>query len=81
MAVAHRLDCKDYIGVYGTGPWTELAKFRCQTSDLASIAWSPRGASLIVADSHLCYKLLVYSATGEVTLRCTVFGNVRTPTD
>lgn len=73
MAIAHRLDCKDYVGIYSTGPWTELAKFRCQTSDLASITWTPSGAHLIITDTHLNYKLLVYSASGEVRLSRVVF--------
>ena len=67
MAIAHRMECKDYIGVYSTGPWSELSKFRTQTSDLASILWTPSGAYLIVSDSHLSYKLLIYSTTGEVS--------------
>ena len=69
MAIAHRMECKDFIGIYSTGPWTELIKFRCQTSDLASISWTPSGAHLIVADSHLNYKLFIYSASGEVYLQ------------
>ena len=66
LAVAHRLDCKDYIGVYSTSPWTELTKFRCKTADLASIYWLSGSAALIALDTHLFYKFLVYNLSGEV---------------
>ena len=60
------MDCKDLIGIYSTGPWAELVKFRTKSNDMASIAWLPSSAALVVVDSHLCYKFLVYSTSGEV---------------
>jgi hypothetical protein len=49
--------------VYCTvGTWAEVA-----TNDLSSVTWSNSGAHIIVADSHLYYKLIVYSASGDVS--------------
>lgn len=67
FAVAMRIDCKDYIGVYSCdeGVWTELSKYKCRTNDVASIQWTPNGAHIIAVDSPLSYRLLVYTPAGE----------------
>lgn len=69
FAVAMRIECKDYIGVYSCdavdGVWAEISKIKCRTNDLASIQWSPNGGHLIVTDSPLSYRLLVYTPAGE----------------
>jgi WD40 repeat protein len=66
LAVLHRIELQDYIGIYSTNPWEELAKFRCQTSDACHIQWLPKGLHVIVADSPLQYKVVIYSPSGQV---------------
>lgn len=66
LAVLHRIELQDYIGIYSTNPWEELAKFRCQTSDACHIQWLPKGLHIIVADSPLQYKVVIYSPSGQV---------------
>lgn len=67
LAVGHRFECKDHIGVYSTNPWSELNKFRTRTTDLVNIQWTPAGTHILVQDSHLCYRILVYTPAGEVS--------------
>eukprot|EP01041_Mallomonas_annulata_P002829 gene2829-5557_t len=67
MAVALRMDCKDHIGVYSTADstWAELSKFRCRSTDAVAVQWSPSGGHIIVVDSPMQYRLLVYTPSGE----------------
>ena len=66
MAIGHRIELQDYIGVYSTHPWSELSKFKCRTNDLAQLAFVPSTTLIFSADSSLCYRVSVYSPSGEV---------------
>lgn len=66
MAIGHRIEMQDYIGVYSTQPWSELSKFKCRTNDLAHLAFVPSSTLIFTADSSLCYRATVYSPAGEI---------------
>lgn len=66
FAVGHRIDCKDHIGIYTTNPWSEISKFRSRTLDMVAMQWVPRGTHLLVSDSHLNYRIIIYTPAGEV---------------
>ena len=66
LAVGHRLECKDHIGVYAVNPWQELNKFRSRTNDMVSLHWTPGGTHIVAQDSHLNYRIVVYTPSGEV---------------
>jgi hypothetical protein len=66
MAIGHRIELQDYIGLYSTKPWSELAKFKCRTSDLAQLSFAPSSCNIVATDSTLYYRLTVYSPSGEV---------------
>ena len=62
MAVAQRnSEAKDAIGVYDVGkPWNCLTTFNPDTFDLEDLRFSGDGQSLIVWDSNLKCKILIY---------------------
>lgn len=66
LAVGHRIECKDHVGIYSTSPWNELNKFRTRTTDFVALHWTPSGTHLVVLDSHLYYRIMVYTPAGEV---------------
>lgn len=67
LAVGHRIECKDHIGVYSVQPWQELSKFRSRTNDMVSLQWTPGGTHLVAQDSQLQYRLMIYTPAGEVS--------------
>jgi WD40 repeat protein len=66
MAVVHRIELQDQIGIYSLHPLNELIKFKSKSYDISSIQWTPRDSNIITMDSPLHYACCVYSATGEV---------------
>ena len=68
LAVVHRIELHDHIGIFSTSPWNEISKFQCRSNDISSIQWTPNGAHLVAVDSPLTYKFLVYTPSGEVTV-------------
>jgi hypothetical protein len=68
LAVLHRIELQDYIGVYSTNPYAELSKFKCRSNDTASIHWTPYSTHIVAIDSPLSYKVNVYSPSGDVSL-------------
>jgi WD40 repeat protein len=64
LALVHRIALHDHIGVYTTKPWGEANKFKCRSTDVAALAWSPCSRYLITADSSLRYMVHVYSVHG-----------------
>ena len=62
MAVAQRnSEAKDAIRVYDVGkPWNCLTTFNPDTFDLEDLRFSGDGQSLIVWDSNLKCKILIY---------------------
>ena len=79
LAIGLRIDLQDFIGVYGvsTAEWTELVKFKCKGggNNLSSICWAPDGSHIIAADSHLSYRLAVYTPSGEVVATYEAYQN------
>lgn len=66
LAVVHRIELQDHIGVYSLNPLLEVTKFRARTSDVAMVQWLPYDTHLITIDSPLYYKCAIYSPSGEV---------------
>lgn len=68
LAVVHRIDLQDYIGVYShvNSTLTELVKFKARSNDISHITWLPADTHIITVDSPLSYKFCVYSPSGEV---------------
>ena len=60
MAVVHRIEMQDYIGVYATSPMEELAKFKARSNDISTVNWVPQGTHIVTSDSPLSYRFCVY---------------------
>jgi hypothetical protein len=56
MAVVHRIEMQDYIGVYATSPMEELAKFKARSNDISTVNWVPQGTHIVTSDSPLSYR-------------------------
>lgn len=69
LAVVHRIDLQDYIGVYSHvhSTLTELVKFKARSNDIAHITWMTSDTHIITVDTPLSYKFCVYSPSGEVS--------------
>jgi hypothetical protein len=72
LAVVHRIELQDQIGVYSVASQTslgmsEVSKFRARSNDVASVYWVPSGTHIITLDSPLTYKVCAYSPMGEVS--------------
>lgn len=64
-AVCTRRDCKDYINLLSCDSWQIMGTFALDTIDLAGVEWSPDDSALVVWDSLLEYKVLIYSPDGR----------------
>nr|AGT21477.1 WD40 repeat-like superfamily protein [Tarenaya spinosa] len=64
-AVCIRRDCKDYVNLLSCQSWQIMGSFAVDTVDLADLEWSPDDSSIIVWDSPLEYKVLIYSPDGR----------------
>nr|ADN34297.1 WD-repeat protein [Cucumis melo subsp. melo] len=64
-AVCTRKDCKDYINLISCHTWEIMGVFAVDTLDLADLEWSPDDSSIVVWDSPLEYKVLIYSPDGR----------------
>jgi hypothetical protein len=65
MALAHRIELHDWIGVYSTDPWGELSKFQSKTQDVSYLEWTPSGTHIVALDSILHYRMVVYTPAGD----------------
>ena len=67
MALAERRDGKDWVSIYFTGgEWKLINTFEVDTFDLVDVMWCKEDTSLLVVDTPLESKILIYSAmTGE----------------
>ncbi|KAF6165377.1 hypothetical protein GIB67_018821 [Kingdonia uniflora] len=63
-AVCTRRDCKDYINLLSCHTWEVMGVFAVDTLDLAEIEWSPDDSAIVIWDSPLDYKVLIYSSGG-----------------
>ncbi|OEL22508.1 WD repeat-containing protein WRAP73, partial [Dichanthelium oligosanthes] len=58
-------DCKDYINLLSCHSWEIMSAFAVDTVDLAGVEWSPDDSAIVVWDSLLEYKVLIYSPDGR----------------
>lgn len=68
LAVVHRMELQDYIGIYTLNPLMEVIKFRSRSPDICCIQWLPQDTHIVTIDSAIYYKCCVYSPAGEVSL-------------
>ncbi|KAK9993842.1 hypothetical protein SO802_023545 [Lithocarpus litseifolius] len=64
-AICTRRDCKDYINLLSCHSWEIMGVFAVDTLDLADIEWSPDDSAIVIWDSPLEYKVLIYSPDGR----------------
>lgn len=64
-AIATRRDCKDYVNLLSCHTWEVMGTFTVDTIDLADLEWSPNDSAIVVWDSPLDYKVLIYSPDGR----------------
>ncbi|XP_059461014.1 uncharacterized protein LOC132190135 isoform X1 [Corylus avellana] len=64
-AICTRRDCKDYINLLSCNSWEIMGVFAVDTLDLADIEWSPDDSAIVIWDSPLEYKVLIYSPDGR----------------
>ncbi|GAV79487.1 WD40 domain-containing protein [Cephalotus follicularis] len=64
-AICTRRDCKDYINLLSCHTWEIMGVYAVDTLDLADIEWSPDDSTLVIWDSPLEYKVLIYSPDGR----------------
>ena len=66
MALGERQNGKDFIGIYFTGDFSLVSHFQVGTFDMCDIIWTKDATNLIVIDTPLEVKFLVYSPTGNL---------------
>ncbi|XP_051143651.1 uncharacterized protein LOC127260049 [Andrographis paniculata] len=64
-AICTRRDCKDHVNLLSCYTWEILNVFAVDTLDLADIQWSPDDSAIVIWDSPLEYKVLIYSPDGR----------------
>jgi WD40 repeat protein len=80
MALAERLDCKDYVGIYYTQNWQLInviarQHFQTDTMDMQDLVWTQDDTALVVWDHPLECRLLIYSPVGNLTGRQVPYTN------
>ncbi|XP_047323921.1 WD repeat-containing protein WRAP73 [Impatiens glandulifera] len=68
-AICTRRDCKDYVNLISCHTWEIMGVFAVDTLDLADIQWSPDDSAIVIWDSSLEYRVLVYSPDGRCLLK------------
>jgi hypothetical protein len=66
MALGERQNGKDFIGIYFTGDFSLVSHFQVGTFDMCDLIWTKDATNLIVIDTPLEVKFLVYSPTGNL---------------
>ena len=71
MALAERREAKDWVSIYYTGnDWKLINAFEVDTFDLADIMWTKEDTAILVYDTPLEAKVLIYSVmTGEIVAK------------
>ncbi|CAN0916024.1 WD repeat-containing protein WRAP73 [Linum grandiflorum] len=64
-AICTRRDCKDYVNLLSCQTWEIMGSFAVDTVDLADIGYSPDDSAIVIWDSPLEYKVLIYSPDGR----------------
>jgi len=63
MAILERREAKDWVAIYYTvADWKLVNTFEVDTFDAADVSWCKEDTSIMVYDSPLDAKLLIYSA-------------------
>jgi len=75
VALAERSDCKDWIGIYSTQNWELVSHFNTETIDLEDLMWTPEDSVILVWDTYLEYKLLIYNTVGTLIARHVPYEN------
>lgn len=67
MAIVEKKEAKDWVSIYCTsGEWALVNTFEVDTFDMADLMWCRMDSAILVYDSPLEAKILVYNAlTGE----------------
>ncbi|PFH33568.1 WDR8 protein isoform 3 family protein [Besnoitia besnoiti] len=70
-AVCTRVDCKDFLEIFRVSPtqWSRLRDFEVCTSDLQDLLWTPSETSLVVWDSPVVCRFLVYHIAGHLLFK------------
>lgn len=68
VAIAERREYKDWISIYYGGlDWKLMNTFETDTLDLTDLFWTKEDSAVLVYDSPLESKILLYSAmTGDL---------------
>ena len=71
IAIAEKREAKEWISIYYTGSeWKLVNTFEVDTFDLSDVMWCKEDTSILVYDSPLEAKILIYSAmTGECLVK------------
>lgn len=71
LALAERREGKDWVSIYwAIGEWKLINTFEVDTFDMQDLSWCKQDTSIMVYDSALEAKILVYSSlTGECLVR------------
>ncbi|CAH0488560.1 unnamed protein product [Peronospora farinosa] len=75
LAVVERHDCKDFIGIYSCESWELTAHFPIDSYDCAQIEWSTDNATIAVRDTHLEFRVLLYSPDGTLLAKFQAYEN------
>ncbi|KAG2759839.1 WD repeat-containing protein [Phytophthora cactorum] len=75
LAVAERHDCKDFIGVYSCESWELTTHFSIDSYDCVEITWSPDDGTIAVRDTHLEFRVLLYSPDGTLLAKYQAYEN------
>ena len=63
IAIIERREAKDWVSIYHTmGEWKMVNTFEVDTFDAADISWCKEDTSIMVYDSPLDAKILIFSA-------------------
>ncbi|POM78250.1 YVTN repeat-like/Quino protein amine dehydrogenase [Phytophthora palmivora] len=75
LAVAERHDCKDFLGIYSCETWELTTHFSIESYDCVEIQWSPHDATIAVRDTHLEFRVLLYSPDGTLLTKYQAYEN------
>jgi WD40 repeat protein len=75
MALAHRIDCRDTVGIYSTSTWGKATEFATGTVDMDDLSWSPDGSVICVSDTELNYSIIIFSPDGKRLSRYSAYEN------
>lgn len=66
LAVVHRIELQDHVGLYSLNPVRELNRFKARSNDVAVVQFLPNDAHVVTIDSPLSYMCCIYTPKGEV---------------